>query len=78
LKTEYLHIRVAVGDLFESKALVQLLMGTLLKVEYLDIAVAVGGSFESKALTHCSCCWGSFECRVFTYYSCCWEPSWKL
>jgi len=44
LKVWYLHIKIAVGGLFESKAFY--------------ITVTVGGPFEIKVLTHSNCGWG--------------------
>jgi len=50
LKAEYLHIIVAVGSPFESRALTH--------------CNCCCGPFESKAPTRCSCSWRLFESRV--------------
>jgi len=55
LKAWYLHIKIAVRGLFESKAF------------YLTITV--GGTFEIKVLTHYNCCWGPFEIKVGPTYT---------
>jgi len=43
MKAWYLHIKIAVGGVFESKDFY--------------ITVTVGGPFEIKVLRHYNCCW---------------------
>jgi len=53
LKAWYLHIKIAVGGLFESKDFyITVTVEAPLKSRYLHITIAVGGPFESRVLTH--------------------------
>jgi len=53
MKARYLHIKVEVGRLFESKEFhITVAVGGPLKARYSHITIAVGGPFENRALTH--------------------------
>ena len=50
-KAYYLHIKIAVWGLFESKDFyIIVTVGAILKSRYLHITLAVGGPFESRVL----------------------------
>jgi len=62
LKTEYLHISMAVGAPFKADYLeIAVAVGAPLKTKYLLIAVSVGGPFESRVLTYDLLCSTLYE-----------------